>query len=284
MAPSSRWLQAAGFSVVAGAVTARYVAKWKRSRSMARELQAEQREPPSGRYFVGLDLTDPTAAKPRPCDVAILDSSLRCTFDTWSYSESGASIVPVSVLGRAFVLAIDGPQGLAGAKDAAARESERVLNTQAKTPYALPAKFSPGYVQGSVQLFHRLVASGGRFRLLGMNGISNRDVNLLEVYPGGGWKAVAATRLPAKTKKEGKQARRALLEELGIQFLFAEPLTADQLDAALAAWTAYCFDRGWTTIEGSAPWLDEPRKVLREGFIVQPSPMRSPTSREPAGL
>ncbi len=187
MAPASRgWFKAAGFSVVAAAVTARYVAKWKRSHSMARELEAEQREPSSGRYFVGRDLTDPSVAKPRPCDVAVLDSSLRCIFDTWPYSEAGASIVPVSVLGRAFVLAIDGPQGLAGTKDAAARESESVLNTQAKTPYVLPAKFSPGYVKGSVQLFHRLVTSGGRFRLLGMNGVSTRDVNLLEVYPGGG--------------------------------------------------------------------------------------------------
>ncbi len=93
-------------------------------------------------------------------------------------------------------------------------------------------------------------------------------------------KTVSAKRLPAKTKEEGKRARRALLEELGIQFLFTEPLTADQLDAALAAWTAYCFDRGWVSIEGAPPWLDGPREVLREGFIVQPSPVRGPASRE----
>jgi predicted nuclease with RNAse H fold len=271
MAPSPRWYPAVGFSLVAGAITARYVAKWKRSRSLGRELQAEQREPSSGRYYVGLDLTDPSARKPRPCDVAILDSSLRCTFSTWDYDDRGASIVPVSVLGRSFILAINGPQGLAKAKDATARQCERELNTQVKTPYALPAKFSPGFVEGSVKLFHRLVTTGGRFRLLGMDGVSSKDVNLLEVYPGSAWKVLSSKRLPAKTKEEGKQARRVLLEELGIQFLYSDPLNHDQLDAVIAAWTAYCFDRGLTASEGIPPKLDGPGSVLREGFIVQPA-------------
>ena len=66
-----------------------------------------------GRCFIGLDLSDPTAENKRPCDYAVLDSDLVCTFGQWEYREDAARIIPDRALGRSFILAIDGPQGLA---------------------------------------------------------------------------------------------------------------------------------------------------------------------------
>ena len=269
---SSRWFKAVGFSLVAGAVTARYVSKWKRSRLLRRHLAPSEREAVGGRYFVGLDLSDPTAAKPRSCDVAVLDPELRCEFSAWKYEESGASIVPESVLGRSFILAVDGPQGLAGKKEATVRESERITKTPGRTPYSWPDNGKPyaGFITGSVKLFYELVTSGSRFRLLGMNDVPLREVNLLEVFPGAAWKTLAEEPLKAKSTREGRQARLALLQAQGVQFAQPKLPTSDQLDAAMAAWSAHCFHLGRTSMEGLPPEMDDVNGVLREGFIVQP--------------
>ena len=276
---SSRWFKAVGFSLVAGAVTARYVSKWKRSRLLHRHFAPSEREAVGGRHFVGLDLTDPTAAKPRSCDVAVLDPELRCEFSVWDYEEHGAGIVPESVLGRSFILAVDGPQGLAGKKEATVRESERITKTPGRTPYTWPENGKPyaGFITGSVKLFYQLVTSGSRFRLLGFNDIPLREVNLLEVFPGAAWRALAGQRLPRKNLKVGRQARLTLLRTVGVQFpdqfSDSKPPTADQLDAAMAAWTAYCFDhgdQGGYIQHGFPPKMDGDNGVLREGFIVQP--------------
>ena len=277
---SSRWYGAAGASLVAAAVTARYVAKWRRHRSLRRVGQGD-REAGGGRWFIGLDLSDPNAARTRPCDVAVLDPGLACSFDQWNYREDGSGIVPTRALGRAFLLAVDGPQGLAGRQDATMRESERIVNAPGRTPYEFPNDGRPygGFITGSVKLFHRLVTSGSRFRLLGMEGVPPTDTTLIEVFPGAAWREEARLPLPPKRTQDGRQARLELLHELGMTFHSDGLPTVDQLDAAMAAWVAYLFHAGEARPEGRAPELDPAAGVLREGYIVQPGARPAP---EPA--
>lgn len=270
---SSRWYKAAGASLIAGAITARYVARWRRSRSLRRDADQE-RLPTGGRYFIGLDLTDPYAERRRPCTVAVLDPELHCQFSLWDYNEQGSGIIPVSALGRAFLLAIDGPQGLAGQEEAQMRASERAVHAPGHSTYELPVNGKPygGFIAGSVKLFYHLVTSGGRFRLLGLGNVPTHDANLMEVYPGAGWKALAGLgRLPRKATVEGRKTRLALLQAQGVQFADSGPFSHDQLDAAMAAWSGYRFNRGQVSIEGSAPWLDSEYHVIREGYIVRPT-------------
>ena len=269
---STRWYGAAGASLIAAGITARYVAKWRRGRSLRRAGQGD-RGGLGGRYFVGLDLSDPYAAKKRPCDVAVLDPELGCTFAQWSYKEDGAGIIPDRALGRSFILAIDGPQGLAGEPDATVRESERIVNAPGRSAYDFPPEGRPyaGLITGSVKLFHRLVISGSRFRLLGMDDIPVSDANLIEVFPGGAWKVVSEEPLPPKRTPDGRRARFELLQSLEITFSSDDLPTHDQLDAAMAAWVAYAFNEGSAKAEGRPPVLDAEAGVVREGYVVQPA-------------
>ena len=221
-----------------------------------------------------LDLTDPFAPRKRACDVAVLGPDLDCTFDKWTYNVAGSGIVPFRALGRSFILAVDGPQGLAGNPEAKVRESERLVNAPGRTPYRLPEEGKPysGFIRGSVELFYRLVTSGSRFRLLGMEDVPPTDANLIEVFPGGAWKVLCATPLPAKRSVDGRQARRELLESLGVTFPSDDLPTDDQLDAAIAAWVAYSFHQGQAKVEGLPPDLDAAAGAVREGYVVQPRP------------
>ena len=273
MRGSPRVYGAAGASVLAAAVTARYIAKWRQRRTMRRGNGG--REVGGGRCFIGLDLSDPTAVQKRPCDYAVLDSDLVCTFGQWDYREDASHIIPDRALGRSFILAIDGPQGLAGSSEATMRESERRVNAPGRTPFTLPTDGRPysGLIAGSVRLFHRLVESGRRFRLLGLDGTPASDTTLIEVFPGGAWKLVSnGTQLPAKRTLEGRRARTELLSELGVQLPSEDTPTDDQLDAAMAAWTAYKLWVGEAVIEGEGPRLDVEAGVIREGYVVQPAP------------
>ena len=273
---------AAGASLIAAAVTARYVARWRRRRSLRRAGQDER--PSGGRFVIGLDLADPYAARKRRCDVAVVDPDLHCTFDDWVFDEGGSGIIPSRALGRSFILAIDGPQGLAGERDATMRHSERLVNAPGHTPYDFPGDGRPyaGLITASVKLFYRLVTSGGRFRLLGLDGVPPSDANLMEVFPGAAWRKAAERRLPAKRTEEGRAARYELLQQLGLTFDASGLPTDDQLDAAMAAWVAHRFDFEDVRIEGQAPELDEEAGVIREGYIVQPAPAADRGAGAPA--
>ncbi len=264
---------AAGASVLAAAVTARYIAKWRQRRTTGRG--GGGRELGGGRCFIGLDLSDPTAAQKRPCDYAVLDTDLTCSFGQWDYREDASYIIPDRAIGRSFILAIDGPQGLAGSPEATMRASERRVNAPGRTPYTLPADGKPysGLIVGSVRLFHRLVESGSRFRLLGLDGTPASNATLIEVFPGGAWKVASnGTKLPTKRTLEGRQARTDLLTGLGVQLPSDNTPTDDQLDAAMAAWTAYKLWVGEAVIEGEGPRWDLEAGVIREGYVVQPAP------------
>jgi hypothetical protein len=224
------------------------------------------------RYYVGLDLTDPFAERKRPCDVAVLGPDLDCTFEQWNYKEDGSGIVPGRALGRSFIMAVDGPQGLAGAPEATVRESERLVRAPGRTPYELPEPGKPyaGFIKGSVLLFYRLVTSGSRFRLLGLDDVPPSDANLIEVYPGGAWKIVSSEALPPKRTVDGRTARVDVLASLGVTFASSDLPTDDQLDAALAAWTAFSFGQGRAKVEGFSPEIDHTAGAVREGFVVHP--------------
>ena len=58
----------------------------------------------------------------------------------------------------------------------------------------------------------------------------------------------------------------------------AELPTDDQLDAAIAAWLAHCFDNDAVKMEGDAPTLDRKAGVIREGYIVQPRVLEAAAS------
>ena len=223
--------------------------------------------------FIGLDPADPYAKRLRPWDYAVLDGSLACTFGQWTHNKDGDGIIPNSVGSRPFILAIDGPQGLAGEADATVRKCESELRTPGRTPYNFPILGRPysGFITGSVELFYRLEKSGSPFHLLGLSEPLTAAVSLLEVYPGAAWPLLADTRLPKKDSPEGRASRVNLLMKLGIEMTHGPLPTHDQLDAAIAAWTGYQFSRGEVTLHGDPPFRDSGASVIREGYIVQPT-------------
>lgn len=205
----------------------------------------------------------------------MLDERLRCTFARWDYRRDATGLLPDGVGQHTFVLAIDGPMGFAADPVATCREAERVVAVPGRTPFRAPPLGKPyaGFIAGSVRLFYSLATLPGPFRLLGLDGIADSDVNVLEVFPGACWRLVAGPGLPKKQTVAGRQARVALLRGLGVRVPKGALPAHDQLDAAMAAWVAYRFSRGETRSAGVAPFVDRRARVLREGFIVLPAPV-----------
>jgi len=224
--------------------------------------------------FIGIDLSDPFAKYKRPCTRATIGKNLNCTFDEWEYDLTGNHIVPDKISLTQFILAIDGPQGLAGNPECKMRLSERKLGTAGKSPYTFRPIGQPysGFVQGSVKLFYSLTKSQ-YFQLYGLSS-EKLEVNLIEVYPGAAWPVIAGQRLQKKTLLVGRQYRYDVLLKIGIKFspkyTTEVPPTHDQLDAAMAAYTAYLFTMGIYMEYGQNPFEDERLGILREGLIIQP--------------
>jgi len=224
--------------------------------------------PPGARgWFVGVDLTDLSAASPRPVDVAFMDRWRRVRFATWPFAPDGDGLLPEGVLADGAVVAIDGPQGLA-ARGHRVRAGEKELRCPGRTPDALPEPGSApyaGFLRGSVLLFAALRARG-----LGVFGEVPQDrAVLLEVYPGDLWKKWAGRALPKKQTPAGRHARWDLLRGQGLELPSGpDEITHDQLDAAAAALAAYLWATGRTTAFGEAPAWDETAGLLREGLIV----------------
>jgi hypothetical protein len=200
--------------------------------------------------------------------------NLNCIFDEWEYDPTGNQIIPDEILPMQFVLAVDGPQGLAGNQECTMRLSERGLGTAGKSPYAFRPIGQPyaGFIQGSVKLFYSLYKLQ-RFQLYGLKN-EKIDANLIEVYPGAAWPVIAGYRLQKKRLLAGRQSRYELLTKVGIKFSPKHTIevlpTHDQLDAAIAAYIAYLFAIGKTAKYGQKPFEDEGCGILREGLIVQP--------------
>jgi len=200
--------------------------------------------------FIGIDLSDPFAKYKRPCTRATIGTNLNCIFDEWEYDLTGNQIVRDKISPTQFVLAIDGPQGLAGNPECTMRLGERKLGTAGKSPYTFRPIGQPyaGFVQGSVKLFYSLSKSQC-FQLYGLNS-GKLETNLIEVYPGAAWPVISGQRLQKKRLLAGRRSRYEVLLKIGIKFspkyTTEVPPTHDQLDAAIAAYTAYLFTTGKT--------------------------------------
>ncbi len=226
-------------------------------------------------FFIGIDLSDPFAKRRRACVRAVLEPDLECTFDKWQYDATGATIVPKHLVSAFHIIAIDCPQGLAGNSKRRMRLSERILGTAGKSTYDFLTIGQPyaGLVYGSVKLFYSLCICRN-FNLYGLQKAEQCEANLIEVHPGSAWLSLAGQQLRNKKSPGGKRERYALLVRCGLKFepkySLEMPPSHDQLDAALAAYTAYLFRNGKTIDFGEKPFEDTDCGVLREGIIIQP--------------
>jgi len=224
--------------------------------------------------FIGMDMVDGCKPSPKKVDIAFLDHSLVCTFATWDFDPQGRGLFPGQLRPPGFILAIDGPQGLAGSPGDRMRKCERAGGAAGKSPYDFPPLNRPfaGFIVSSVRLFAALWQSR-MFHLHGFQAEPAHQATLIEVYPGKAWADLAKReRMPLTQRKqrvEGRRQRQRLLEALGVR-LSPNSLSHDQLDAALAALIAFRFAQGMTTQQGAPPFWDDSKKVLREGFIVYP--------------
>jgi len=227
--------------------------------------------------FIGVDLIDGCRPTPRLVDIAFLDRSLTCEFDRWTFNFEGKGLMPNELAPPGFILAVDGPQGLAGEAGATMRVCEKIGGVAGKSPYDFPRASVPfgGFVQSSVRLFASLWLSG-RFHLYGLPPPSAQEATLIEVYPGKAWHILATLlKMPRPTANKqrlaGRLQRQGLLETAGLRLPPGLTSTHDQLDAALAALIALRLANDeCTRSDGVAPFWDESRQVLREGFIFYP--------------
>jgi len=232
---------------------------------------------PSPNLFMGADLVDGCCPSPRPVDIAFLDRLLVCKFDRWDFNFEGEGLLPSAFRSSGFVLAVDGPQGLAGAPSATMRACEKIGGVAGKSPYDFPRTGIPfgGFVTSSVRLFATLWRSGA-YHLHGFPPDPSHQATLIEVYPGKAWHILAKVlkEPPPSAKKQrlaGRLQRQSLLEAAGLRLPSGTTPTHDQLDAALAALIALRFANGeCTRSDGVAPFWDESKQVLREGFIIYP--------------
>ncbi len=225
--------------------------------------------------FIGLDMVDGCRPSPRKVDIAFLDRSGVCTFEQWDFDASGKGLSPGQLAPPGFVLAIDGPQGLAACIDDRMRRCEQAGRAAGKSPYAFPSLNKPygGFVTSSIALFVALWRSS-LFHLHGFPVEPTHQATLIEVYPGNAWRNLASSlQVPLTAKKqrlEGRRQRKNILESAGILLPSDALPTHDQLDAALAALLASLFSEGKFTEQGEPPFWDDSAQVLREGFMIYP--------------
>src|SRR3990170_4884241 len=225
--------------------------------------------------FIGVDLIGGCRPTPRLVDIAFLDRSLTCEFDRWTFNFEGKGLMPNELAPPGFILAVDGPQGLAGEPDATMRVCEKIGGVAGKSPYDFPRAGVPfgGFVQSSVRLFASLWRSR-RFHLHGLPPPDTSQAALIEVYPGKAWHILATLlKMPPPTVKKqrsaGRLQRQRLLKAAGLRLPPRPTPTHDQLDAALAALISLRFANGeCARCDGVSPFWDESKQVLREGFIV----------------
>jgi hypothetical protein len=93
------------------------------------------------------------------------------------------------------------------------------------------------------------------------------SATLFEVFPGAEWRMLAGQALPKKASAAGRAARRALMVALGIHGVPELP-TADENDALVAAYLAWCARHAVSKVvlRGSPPSQDG--NQLREGYIL----------------
>ena len=238
--------------------------------------------------FVGIDLTSAFVAAPRPIDIAVLDDFLNAGFfavawppaevvisrDSTFLTQTLLAQVPLGS-GERVVLAVDGPQGLATA-GTTMRACERTLGTPGRTPSELPPPQEAGvpfqgYIRSSIDLFAALVGADPSWPLAGLAGVAASDAGLWEVFPGAEWVVLAGRCLRSKTTEAGRRERQRLFNAAGVIFPTTALPTADQNDALVGAYMAWCVHHrpGSVELVGVAPTVDG---GIREGVILHAGP------------
>ena len=222
------------------------------------------------RTYVGIDLTDRYANKPRATDVCtlrVLNGTLSANWQAWEWPEPKADMSSlVRDFGDSRTLFIDGPQGLA-LVGSSMRQSERELGAQAKTGDRRPdlSRLFAGFVTSSLDVFEGL-------RLLGCEIGAASMLGAQEVYPAAIWSRLASG-LAKKSSALGRAQRATILDVLAVSGVPKKP-THDQLDACISAVLGAAVD-GLVPGVAVAPvglpvvW-DEERQALREGVILVP--------------
>lgn len=226
--------------------------------------------------YLGVDITDRYAVSRRAMDVCGLEirgNNLIPHFWTWSWGP-GESIDLTDLLPEisfAKSVMLDGPQGLARV-GCGIRSSERSLAAAGKTADIRPPLSQPygGFVASSLDLF-------AAFHAAGLFDPSSPRTQLQEVYPAAIWTRLAR-RLPNKRRRDGRQARAAILQALGVAVPDAL-LSHDELDACAAALLAAAADgriQGINVVAvGDPVYWDDETVCLREGqFWFRKSTLR----------
>ena len=221
--------------------------------------------------WIGLDLTDPYAKRPRAVDVAVVEDSGKCSFTTLPAVPQAGSAAWLSSITKGpasgDVLIIDGPLGLAAA-GRSLRQCERLLGAAGKTPDSPPTPGSrpfAGYVRGSVDLAEALLHAGW---IPATDATSLASATMLEAYPGGTWKLFAGGALPHKTTSAGQSARASLLAANGLSFA-QRPTNHDQMDAALCAWLGWRLAKSPSSVVAVGDFSSRSSGRMREGVILQ---------------
>jgi predicted nuclease with RNAse H fold len=221
--------------------------------------------------YLGVDITDRYSDSARPMDVCGLEingDKLIPYFWTWCWGSRGSTdvteLLPEISAARAVML--DGPQGLARVGHGI-RSCEKALAAAGKSADVRPPTSQPygGFIASSLDLFAAFHAA----ELLLPSGVQTR---LYEVYPATIWTRLAR-RLPNKRRRDGREARAAILKTLGVLIPEAV-LSHDQLDAVAAALLGAAADgriHGVRVVAvGNAVYWDHATHCLREGQILVP--------------
>ncbi|MEW6142452.1 MAG: DUF429 domain-containing protein [Chloroflexota bacterium] len=131
------------------------------------------------------------------------------------------------------------------------------------------------FVSGSIRLFQSLYIAG-IFHLFGLPDVGYSQANLIEVYPARIWCELMSSvdTMPKKTTLNGRRQRYRLLIDRSLEFpsfSMKKPPSHDELDAAVAAYSAYLFKHRKTRYIGTQPRYDERSRHFRGGFIVLPA-------------
>lgn len=222
--------------------------------------------------YLGVDITDRYRDSARPIDVCGLEISgdkFIPHFWIWCWGPRGSTdvteLLPEISAARAVML--DGPQGLARIGHGI-RSCEKALAAAGKTADGRPPTSQPygGFIASSLDLFAAFHAA----ELFLASGVPTR---LYEVYPAAIWTRLAR-RLPNKRRRDGRQARAAILETLGV--LVPEALLShDELDACAAALLGAaaegCIRDISVVAVGDPVFWDDATRCLREGQILVPN-------------
>jgi hypothetical protein len=223
--------------------------------------------------YLGVDLTDRYAKMSRANDVCGLTcaepSRLCAAFWQWQWASPQAKLDVSTIVHEvraAKSTMFDGPQGLAPIGKTL-RVCEQQSGAPGKTPDTVPILGRPfaGFIRSSIELFSALAQSGFSISPAGFIG------GVSEVYPGDIWRRLA-TRLPKKSTKEGRLARKLILQAVGVKRLPELP-THDENDACISAVLAAASDGkvvGMTVRLVGLPLAVDADGTMREGPMVIP--------------